>query len=63
MEGIYWQVLQATTLQNLVFDTPTSKTTKAMGIFTKNGRGDFVSDLAFNSGNIGCCTVSQQYTA
>ncbi len=61
--GIHWQVSQATSLQNLVFDMPTTGTTTAVGIFTENGSGGFVSDLEFNGGNIGWRAGSQQYTA
>lgn len=61
--GIHWQVSQATSLQNLVFDMPTTKTTTAVGIFTENGSGGFVSDITFNGGNIGWRAGSQQYTA
>ncbi|TRX94651.1 hypothetical protein FHL15_004423 [Xylaria flabelliformis] len=61
--GIHWQVSQATSLQNLIFDMPTSSTTTAVGIFTENGSGGFVSDLVFNGGNIGWRAGSQQYTA
>ena len=32
--GIHWQVAQATSLQNLVFNIPTSSTTTTVGIFT-----------------------------
>ena len=61
--GIHWQVSQATSLQNLIFDMPTTSTTTAVGIFTENGSGGFVSDLEFNGGNIGWRAGSQQYTA
>ncbi|KFZ24807.1 hypothetical protein V502_00717 [Pseudogymnoascus sp. VKM F-4520 (FW-2644)] len=61
--GIHWQVAQATSLQNLVFKMPTSSTTTAVGIFSENGSGGFVSDLEFNGGNIGWRAGSQQYTA
>ncbi|KAI1159223.1 pectate lyase superfamily protein-domain-containing protein [Nemania serpens] len=62
--GIHWQVAQATTLQNLVFNMPSSSgNTTAVGIFTENGSGGFVSDLTFNGGNIGWRAGSQQYTA
>ncbi|KAH8585530.1 pectate lyase superfamily protein-domain-containing protein [Bisporella sp. PMI_857] len=61
--GIHWQVAQATSLQNLVFNMPTTSTTTAVGIFTENGSGGFVSDLEFNGGNIGWRAGSQQYTA
>ncbi|KAI0443520.1 pectin lyase fold/virulence factor [Xylaria telfairii] len=67
--GIHWQVAQATTLENLVFNMPKSNSsssedaTTAVGIFTENGSGGFVSDLTFNGGNIGWRVGSQQYTA
>ncbi|KEY63859.1 hypothetical protein S7711_10046 [Stachybotrys chartarum IBT 7711] len=67
--GIHWQVAQATSLQNLVFNMPDSDggaeedATTAVGIFTENGSGGFVSDLTFNGGNIGWRVGSQQFTA
>ncbi|VBB82074.1 Putative glucan -beta-glucosidase [Podospora comata] len=61
--GIHWQVSQATSLQNLVFDMPKTSSTTAVGIFTENGSGGFVSDIEFNGGNIGWRAGSQQYTA
>lgn len=67
--GIHWQVAQATSLQNLVFNMPASSgsnsdnATTAVGIFTENGSGGFVSDLTFNGGNIGWRVGSQQFTA
>ena len=61
--GIHWQVAQATSLQNLVFEMPTTSTTTHVGIFSENGSGGFVSDLEFNGGNIGWRAGSQQYTA
>jgi len=55
--GIHWQVSQACSLQNLVFNMPqaTSGGDKVthVGIFMENGSGGFVSDLTFNGGNIG----------
>ncbi|ETS73701.1 hypothetical protein PFICI_14647 [Pestalotiopsis fici W106-1] len=64
--GIHWQVSQATSLQHLVFNMPEAKddqNSTAVGIFTENGSGGFVSDLTFNGGNIGWRAGSQQYTA
>ncbi|KFY05268.1 hypothetical protein O988_00131 [Pseudogymnoascus sp. VKM F-3808] len=64
--GIHWQVAQGTSLQNLVFNMPkatSSDDTTAVGIFSENGSGGFVSDLTFNGGNIGWRAGSQQYTA
>jgi len=43
--GIHWQVAQATSLQNLVFQMPTTATSTHVGIFMENGSGGFVSDL------------------
>ncbi|KAI0803652.1 hypothetical protein GGR55DRAFT_662539 [Xylaria sp. FL0064] len=42
---------------------PISNTTTAVGIFSENGSGGFVSNLVFNGGNIGWRAGSQQYTA
>ena len=61
--GLHWQVSQATSLQNLIFDMPKTGTTHAVDIFTENGSGGFVSDLTFNGGSIGWRAGSQQYTA
>ncbi|KAL6789689.1 pectin lyase fold/virulence factor [Trichoderma sp. SZMC 28012] len=61
--GIHWQVAQATSLQNLIFSMPTTNTTTAVGIFSENGSGGFVSNLIFDGGNIGWRAGSQQYTA
>ncbi|ODH53683.1 hypothetical protein GX48_00101 [Paracoccidioides brasiliensis] len=64
--GIHWQVSQACSLQNLVFNMPkaTDKNKAThVGIFMENGSGGFVSDLVFNGGNIGWRACSQQYTA
>lgn len=67
--GIHWQISQATSLQNLVFNMPSSSGTSSanatttVGIFTENGSGGFVSDLTFNGGNIGWRAGSQQFTA
>ncbi|OAX79997.1 hypothetical protein ACJ72_05678, partial [Emergomyces africanus] len=64
--GIHWQVSQACSLQNLVFNMPKAtdgnKATH-VGIFMENGSGGFVSDLEFNGGSIGWRAGSQQYTA
>ncbi|KAI2606280.1 pectin lyase fold/virulence factor [Hypoxylon fragiforme] len=61
--GIHWQVAQATSLQNLIFSMPATSTTTAVGIFSENGSGGFVSNIIFDGGNIGWRAGSQQYTA
>ncbi|KAL2822638.1 pectate lyase superfamily protein-domain-containing protein [Aspergillus granulosus] len=64
--GIHWQVAQSTSLQNLHFNMPLSTAagaTTAVGIFTENGSGGFMSDLSFYGGNLGMRVGSQQFTA
>lgn len=54
--GIHWQVSQACSLQNLVFNMPVATDDDEVthvGIFMENGSGGFVSDLEFNGGAIG----------
>ncbi|KAI1759328.1 glycoside hydrolase family 55 protein [Hypoxylon sp. FL1150] len=62
--GIHWQVAQATSLQNIVFDMnpDTSEENTQKGLFIENGSGGFMADLTFNGGGIGADIGSQQYT-
>lgn len=61
--GIHWQVAQATSLQNLVFNmAPKSPTNQQYGIFMDNGSGGFMTDLIFNGGGIGFFLGNQQFT-
>ncbi|KAJ8128672.1 hypothetical protein O1611_g4962 [Lasiodiplodia mahajangana] len=61
--GIHWQVAQATSLQNVVFNmNPTSSGNYQKGLFIENGSGGFMTDLTFNGGGIGADIGSQQYT-
>lgn len=46
-----WQVAQATSLQNIVFEMDQGGNQN--GIFMDNGSGGFYSDLIFNGGNYG----------
>lgn len=64
--GIHWQVAQATSLQNIGINMPTSTDTQpatAVGIFMENGSGGMISDIVFYGGNIGFVAGSQQFTA
>jgi hypothetical protein len=63
--GIHWQVAQATSLQNIVFNMRTDggESNKQQGIFMDNGSGGFMSDLTFNGGNYGAFLGSQQFTS
>ncbi|KID87738.1 glucan 1,3-beta-glucosidase GLUC78 precursor, partial [Metarhizium majus ARSEF 297] len=62
--GIHWQVAQATSLQNIVFNMVQSKSSqnKQQGIFMENGSGGFMSDLTFNGGGLGAFFGNQQFT-
>jgi glucan 1,3-beta-glucosidase len=62
--GIHWQVAQATSLQNIVFNMRTDGGTAnaQIGIFMDNGSGGFMSDLTFNGGKYGAFFGSQQFT-
>ncbi|KAF8863809.1 glucan 1,3-beta-glucosidase [Acephala macrosclerotiorum] len=53
--GIHWQVAQATSLQNIVFNMRTDGGTAnaQQGIFMDNGSGGFMTDLVFNGGKYG----------
>jgi glucan 1,3-beta-glucosidase len=63
--GIHWQVAQATSLQNMVFNMIPANTTgnNQQGIFMENGSGGFMSDLTFNGGAIGAFLGNQQFTS
>ncbi|KAJ4373193.1 hypothetical protein N0V83_003486 [Neocucurbitaria cava] len=61
--GVHWQVSQATSLQNIVFEMAKGDAgANQKGIFQDNGSGGFMTDLTFNGGAIGAFLGSQQYT-
>lgn len=62
--GIHWQVAQATSLQNIVFNMRTDGGTAnaQQGIFMDNGSGGFMTDLVFNGGKYGAFFGNQQFT-
>lgn len=61
--GVHWQVSQATSIQNVVFNMAEGDAGKDQkGIFQDNGSGGFMSDLVFNGGAIGAFLGSQQFT-
>ena len=63
--GVHWQVAQATSLQNIVFNMIPANVTnnKQQGIYMENGSGGFMSDLTFNGGAIGAFLGNQQFTS
>ncbi|KAI9687063.1 MAG: hypothetical protein M1822_002473 [Bathelium mastoideum] len=64
--GIHWQVAQATSLQNIVFNMRTDGqddgTNQQQGIFMDNGSGGWLEDLIFNGGGICAFFGNQQFT-
>ena len=62
--GIHWQVAQATSLQNIVFNMHQGggEENKQLGIFMDNGSGGFMADLTFIGGHYGAFLGSQQFT-
>ena len=62
--GIHWQVAQATSLQNIVFNMREDggDGNQQQGIFMDNGSGGFMVDLTFNGGRYGAFFGNQQFT-
>ncbi|PFH50090.1 glycoside hydrolase family 55 protein [Amanita thiersii Skay4041] len=60
--GIHWQVSQATSLMNIVFQMSTASNTAHQGIFMENGSGGYMGDLVFNGGKFGIWVGNQQFT-
>lgn len=62
--GIHWQVAQATSLQNIIFNMVKGggQANKQQGIFMDNGSGGWMSDLTFNGGGYGAFFGNQQFT-
>ncbi|TPX18892.1 uncharacterized protein E0L32_011444 [Thyridium curvatum] len=61
--GMHWPTSQATSLQNIVFNMPTSSDVVHVGLFIESGgSGGFLSDLTFIGGATGASMGNQQYT-
>ncbi|KAF7311538.1 hypothetical protein MKEN_01056200 [Mycena kentingensis (nom. inval.)] len=60
--GIHWQVAQATSLINIVFQMSTAANTAHQGIWMENGSGGYMGDLVFNGGKFGIWCGNQQFT-
>ncbi|KAF4609561.1 hypothetical protein D9613_012297 [Agrocybe pediades] len=60
--GIHWQVAQATSLMNIVFEMSTAPNTAHQGIWMENGSGGFMGDMVFNGGKFGIWGGNQQFT-
>lgn len=65
VHGIHWQVAQATSLQNIVFNMvqgTLNDGNQQQGVFMDNGSGGHLEDLIFNGGGIGFFAGNQQFT-
>lgn len=60
--GIHWPTSQATSIQNVEFNMPTTAGVVHVGLFIESGSGGFMSDLTFNGGATGASMGNQQYT-
>ncbi|THH29864.1 hypothetical protein EUX98_g4330 [Antrodiella citrinella] len=60
--GLHWQVAQATSLMNIVFQMSTAAGNQQQGIFMEDGSGGFMGDLVFNGGKFGAWMGNQQFT-
>ncbi|TFK67132.1 exo-beta-1,3-glucanase [Pluteus cervinus] len=60
--GIHWQVSQATSLMNIVFQMSAAANTAHQGIWMENGSGGYMGDLVFNGGKFGMWVGNQQFT-
>ncbi|KAJ3111779.1 hypothetical protein HK100_002560 [Physocladia obscura] len=61
--GIHWQVSQATSLQNIIFQMIVGGSGNGQqGIYMENGSGGFFGNLTFNGGNYGMSIGNQQFT-
>ncbi|KAF2480880.1 pectate lyase superfamily protein-domain-containing protein [Neohortaea acidophila] len=61
--AIHWQVAQATSLQNIIFELSPNEGTTQQGVFMDNGSGGWFADLTFNNGDQGAFLGSQQFTS
>ncbi|EMC95018.1 glycoside hydrolase family 55 protein [Baudoinia panamericana UAMH 10762] len=62
---LHWQVAQATSLQNIVFNMVEGylgDNNQQVGIFMDNGSANFFEDLIFNGGWVGFFSGNQQFT-
>nr|ADX07323.1 putative exo-beta-1,3-glucanase [Flammulina velutipes] len=60
--GIHWQVSQATSLMNIVFEMSAASGTSHQGIWMENGSGGYMGDMIFNGGKYGMWVGNQQFT-
>ncbi|QRV73737.1 exo-beta-1,3-glucanase [Ceratobasidium sp. AG-Ba] len=62
INGIHWQLSQATSLTNVRFEMSCEPGNNHQGVFIENGSGGFMSDLYFRGGHYGLIVGNQQFT-
>ncbi|KAL0954336.1 hypothetical protein HGRIS_003334 [Hohenbuehelia grisea] len=60
--GIHWQVSQATSLLNIVFELSKADDTNHRAIYMENGSGGYMGDMIINGGKSGIAGGNQQFT-
>eukprot|EP01089_Gocevia_fonbrunei_P022069 TRINITY_DN8780_c0_g1_i1.p1 TRINITY_DN8780_c0_g1~~TRINITY_DN8780_c0_g1_i1.p1 ORF type:complete len:645 (+),score=135.82 TRINITY_DN8780_c0_g1_i1:123-2057(+) len=61
--GIHWQIAQATSITNVVFEMSRQSGNQHQGIWMENGSGGFFSDLIFYGGKNALWVGNQQFTS
>lgn len=62
MNGIHWQVSQATSIYNVRIEMSRDSSTGHVGLWMENGSGGFFGDLTLNGGAMGLNMGNQQFT-
>lgn len=62
MNGIHWQVSQATSIYNVRIEMSRDANTNHVGLWMENGSGGFFGDITINGGAMGLNMGNQQFT-
>ncbi|EJD46953.1 glucan 1,3-beta-glucosidase [Auricularia subglabra TFB-10046 SS5] len=62
VNGLHWQVSQATSISNLRIEMSRDASTNQVGMFMENGSGGYMGDITVNGGKMGLNLGNQQFT-
>ncbi|KZV89437.1 glycoside hydrolase family 55 protein [Exidia glandulosa HHB12029] len=62
VNGLHWQVSQATSISNLRIEMSRDASTNQVGMFMENGSGGYMGDITVNGGKTGLNLGNQQFT-
>lgn len=62
VNGLHWQVSQATSISNLRIELSRDPATQQVGMFMENGSGGYMGDIIVNGGATGLNLGNQQFT-